>query len=182
MIIKNSALAVVQSQLQPELDAFIAAYVPASEAPVVLPETGTIEFAKMNETLSGIKKLVKSAMTITHSQRKGEYTNIELGTKMTDGSEFNREEYEAKRSYFNLYRRYDGYAPVFGKKYKFDRHDTKINNRIANDFFGEIINQKASFVFGTPALYTASDEPTKEVLTVFVQENNMHSLDMDTLL
>lgn len=95
-----------------------------------------------------------------------------------------------------LYERYqclDTCVPIFNRESRFNDNDEPINNKINNDFFGEIIDFKTGFFSGVPFSYSYSsteesadmtggesavDEATK-TLTDFVVRNNMYDKDME---
>lgn len=93
-----------------------------------------------------------------------------------------------------LYSRYKANAdgvPIFERKPRFD--DNEINNKINNDFFGEIIDFKVGYFSGEPIGYsysktkesradTGGDEKVDaaaKILTDFVTCNNMYDIDME---
>ncbi len=94
-----------------------------------------------------------------------------------------------------LYRRYmalDGAVPIFERKPRFDEPDP-INNKINNDFFGEIVDFKTGYFAGKPITYSYSKgeeaeedtggenaviEATRTV-TDFTTRNNMFGCDME---
>ena len=94
-----------------------------------------------------------------------------------------------------LYERYmtiDGSVPIMKRKPRFDE-DKPINNKINNDFFGEIVDFKTGYFAGRPIAYgynkgkeaeetsggiNGIDEATK-VITDFITRNNMYGVDME---
>lgn len=93
-----------------------------------------------------------------------------------------------------LYQRYTtGDVPIFQRRPRFE--ETKpINNKINNDFFGEIVNFKTGYFAGKPIKYgystgeeaeedTGSSEAVEtatRTVTDFVTRNNMFGVDMET--
>ena len=83
--------------------------------------------------------------------------------------------------------------PIFDREPRYDEADP-INNKINNDFFGEIIDFKTGYFAGTPISYsydgtTEAEEVTggkeaveraKKAITDFVTRNNMYGVDMET--
>lgn len=81
--------------------------------------------------------------------------------------------------------------PILNRKSRFD--DNPINNKINNDFFGEIVDFKAGYFAGTPFSYTYSDteeseedtgsnaavEAAKKALSDFIIRNNMYDKDLE---
>lgn len=100
-----------------------------------------------------------------------------------------------------LYRRYEGLqneVPIFNRepRYKPDDGDESgiINNKIANDFMGEIVDFATGYFAGSPIAYSYSStkeaeedtggdealEAAKKALSDFVARNNMYDVDMET--
>ena len=95
-----------------------------------------------------------------------------------------------------LYDRYmgiDDAVPIMERVPRFAENDP-INNRINNDFFGEIVDFKTGYFAGNPIAYSYSksdeaeettggesgvEEATK-LLTDFTTRNNMYGVDMET--
>lgn len=95
-----------------------------------------------------------------------------------------------------LYERYeciDGAVPIFNREARYDE-EKPINNKVNNDFFGEIVDFKTGYFAGRPIAYGYSkgdeaeettggmqgiDEATKAV-TDFTTRNNMYGVDMET--
>lgn len=96
----------------------------------------------------------------------------------------------------DLYKRYkclDGSVPIFNREPRYEE-ENPINNKINNDFFGEIVDFKTGYFAGNPISYGYSkteeaeettggekgvDIATKTV-TDFVTRNNMFGVDMET--
>ena len=96
----------------------------------------------------------------------------------------------------NLYGRYmalEGAVPIYERAPRFEEEDP-INNKISNDFFGEIVDFKTGYFAGKPIGYGYSkteeaeemtggaesvDAATK-ALTDFITRNNMYGVDMET--
>lgn len=93
---------------------------------------------------------------------------------------------------FNRYTTTDGSLPIFKRKPRFEE-DKPINNKINNDFFGEIVDFKTGYFAGEPITYgystteeaketTGSSEAIEaatKVLTDFTTRNNMFGCDME---
>jgi SPP1 family phage portal protein len=67
----------------------------------------------------------------------------------------------------SLYDRYKGCkdgVPILTRKYKIDNEEQqgKINNKLANDFFSEIVDMKVGFLCGVPISYTLDKEKYPE--------------------
>ncbi|MDL2253326.1 phage portal protein [Ruminococcaceae bacterium OttesenSCG-928-I18] len=95
----------------------------------------------------------------------------------------------------SLYRRYMGVdVPIYHRSKRFEDDPNAINNKINNDFFGDIVNFFTGYFAGKPIGYsysvtqeseddTGSKEAVEEAskaLTDFVTRNNMMDVDMET--
>lgn len=95
----------------------------------------------------------------------------------------------------NLYERYmtlKESVPVFGRQPRYE--DDDINNKINNDFFGEIVDFKTGYFAGKPIAYSYSKgkeaeettggenavELAAKAVTDFTTRNNMYGIDMET--
>lgn len=95
-----------------------------------------------------------------------------------------------------LYKRYmgiDGGVPIYERKPRF-KDNNPINNKINNDFFGEIVNFETGYLVGNPITYGYSSteeaenvtggetgvEVATKALTDFTTRNNMHGVDVET--
>ena len=97
------------------------------------------------------------------------------------------------KSLYNRYLGIDGYTPIFNRQPKYEEADP-INNKVNNDFIGEIVNFTVGYFAGEPISYSYSstdeaEEETggenavneaKKALTDFVTRNNMFGVDMET--
>lgn len=94
-----------------------------------------------------------------------------------------------------MHRRYEvlaGCVPIFGREPRFEE-ENPVNNRVNNDFFGEIIDFKTGYFAGKPASYVYADteesradtggaierDTAAKKLSDFVTRNNMWNVDMD---
>ncbi len=95
-----------------------------------------------------------------------------------------------------LYKRYMGITsgvPIFSRQPRYEE-DKPINNKVNNDFFGEIVDFKVGYFAGEPISYGYSDtdeaeettggekavEIAKKTLSDFITRNNMFGVDMET--
>lgn len=95
----------------------------------------------------------------------------------------------------NLYERYmtlKESVPIFGRQPRYEDED--INNKINNDFFGEIVDFKTGYFAGKPIAYSYSKgkeaeettggenavELAAKAVTDFTTRNNMYGIDMET--
>lgn len=95
----------------------------------------------------------------------------------------------------NLYERYmtlKESVPIFGRQPRYE--DDDINNKINNDFFGEIVDFKTGYFAGKPIAYSYSKgkeaeettggenavELAAKAVTDFTTRNNMYGIDMET--
>lgn len=105
--------------------------------------------------------------------------------KHKENSEYNRKLYER-------YMGIDGAVPIFNRKPHYDDGE-RVNNKVNNDFFSEIVDFKTGYFAGKPIAYSYSngeeaekvtggakavDQATKAV-TDFVTRNNMYGVDME---
>ncbi len=107
--------------------------------------------------------------------------------KHIPNSEYNRQ----------LYKRYMGLAsgvPIFSRQPRYEEEENPINNKVNNDFFGEIVDFKVGYFAGEPISYSYSkteeaEEETggekavdiaNKTLTDFLTRNNMFGVDMET--
>lgn len=97
----------------------------------------------------------------------------------------------------DLYKRYtvvDGYVPIFNRQPRYEEEENPINNKVNNDFFGEIVDFKTGYFAGEPITYGYSHtdeseeatggeqavEKATKVITDFTTRNNMYGVDMET--
>ena len=95
-----------------------------------------------------------------------------------------------------LYDRYqvlDIGVPIFQREPRFEGEENAINNKVANDFFSEIVDIKTGYFAGKPIgySYSASQEAVEDTggdiareiaqraLTDFTTRNNMYDIDME---
>lgn len=96
---------------------------------------------------------------------------------------------------YGRYKTLEEKIPIAGRTPRFgDDEDREINNKLNNDFFGEIIDRKVGYFAGKPILYKYGDdsvseketggeeavERAKQALKGFVTWNNMYDIDMET--
>lgn len=103
----------------------------------------------------------------------------------------NNAEYNRK-----LYKRYMAISngvPIFERQPRYDE-EKPINNKVNNDFFGEIVDFKVGYFAGEPISYGYSDtkeaekvtggkkavDEANKVITDFITRNNMFGVDMET--
>jgi SPP1 family phage portal protein len=83
-------------------------------------------------------------------------------------------------SYIKKYERYAATVngvPIFNRTMKYDR----VNNKVNNDFFSEVIDNKVGYMLGNPISYVSDDEVMKKRLERFVLVNNLEDMDTETL-
>ena len=95
-----------------------------------------------------------------------------------------------------LWERYEavkGGVPIFDREARFDENKP-INNKVNNDFFGEIVDFKTGYFAGAPISYSydGTDESeivtggeeavkiAKKTISDFITRNNMYGVDMET--
>lgn len=97
------------------------------------------------------------------------------------------------KTLYDRYQAMDGALPIFQRKQRFDEEQNAINNKLNNDFFGEIIDFKTGYFAGRPIAYSYSDtaeakddvggeqerDAASAALMDFVTRNNMFDVDME---
>lgn len=115
---------------------------------------------------------------------------VELLVKIIEKHKANS---DYNRSLYERYQTLESGVPIFGREPRFAGDDEPINNKINNDFFGEIIDFKTGYFAGKPISYnySANDEAEEETggaqgideatkaLTDFVTRNSMFDKDME---
>lgn len=103
---------------------------------------------------------------------------------------------------YDRYRVLEDSVPIFLRKPRFEDGDDTVNNKVNNDYFGEIVDFKVGYFAGNPVAYSYSDtkeakedsadigDTTSEMeeardiaakaLSDFVTRNNMFDVDMET--
>ncbi|PFD12356.1 MULTISPECIES: phage portal protein [Bacillus cereus group] len=90
-----------------------------------------------------------------------------------------------KKQMINRYERYKASEtglPIFTREFKGDGNKDKVNNKLNNDFFSEIIDTKIGYMFGLPVSYSL-DHDDKEVLKRiqdFLKANHSEDADAET--
>ena len=97
------------------------------------------------------------------------------------------------RRLYSRYKAVYGGVPIFDRQPRFEEEENPINNKISNDFFGEIVDFKVGYFAGEPAsyYYSKTDEAEEDLggekavevatkaLTDFLTRNNMYGVDME---
>lgn len=84
----------------------------------------------------------------------------------------------------SMYDRYKGIVPIKSRVYEIDniKQTGKINNKIANDFFSEIVDMKVGFFCGVPITYNIKSEDeentAQDFLNDYNKENNIADFDL----
>lgn len=98
------------------------------------------------------------------------------------------------RRLHNRYMAIYGGVPIFSREDYYEEEEKPINNRINNDYFGEIVDFETGYFAGEPISYSYSktDEAEKDAggekeidaigkaLTDFLMRSNMRGVDMET--
>ncbi|WP_405381756.1 phage portal protein [Phascolarctobacterium sp.] len=123
--------------------------------------------------------------------REGGITE-ELVTKIIDKHRNNANYTE---ELYNRYKTREDAVPIFTRDARFKHDDPEIeelNNKVNNDFFGEITDIAVGYFAGKAAAYkyidtdneeeesTAATEQAKKALADFVTRNNMYDVNMET--
>ncbi|WP_145977177.1 phage portal protein [Paenibacillus sp. 32O-W] len=88
-----------------------------------------------------------------------------------------------QREMFSLYQRYTATdVPIFRRAF---RRKEVVNNRLNNDYLGEIVDMKTGYFAGNPISYNYSKDVTgykeaQDLITRFSAENNLPDLDVET--
>ena len=82
----------------------------------------------------------------------------------------------------NLFERYKGTkdgVPILKRTYPIN-DTSKINNKVANDFFSDIINTKIGYFAGKPIVYKYEDKDLPSVVSDDMKRNSYSDLDGET--
>ena len=97
------------------------------------------------------------------------------------------------RELYNRYRNVLGSVPIHNRQPKYEE-ENPINNKVNNDFFGEIVDFKVGYFAGEPISYSYNNteeaeneiggekavDDAKKALSDFTTRNNMFGVDMET--
>lgn len=111
---------------------------------------------------------------------------LKIITKHQANSAYNRKLYER-------YMILKESIPIFGRQPRYEDEENPINNKLNNDFFGEIVDFKTGYFAGKPIAYSYSksleaEEETggenavdiaAKTVTDFTTRNNMYGVDME---
>lgn len=95
---------------------------------------------------------------------------------------------------YNRYMALDSGVPIFERQPRYEEEENPINNKVNNDFFGEIVDFKVGYFAGEPISYSYSNtdeaeettggekavDEANKVITDFITRNNMFGVDMET--
>ena len=116
------------------------------------------------------------------------YDLRELATNGLSNTELNKiiEDHEKEVAPFlrNKYGRYQASltdTPIFQRPLEQNENAGKINNRINNDFAGEIIDTKVGYFIGIPISYVNSDGTTPDEIVNFNAANDVEDADAETV-
>jgi SPP1 family phage portal protein len=93
------------------------------------------------------------------------------------------EEHKTERQRtLNAYERYKASAegvPIFSRTFE---NEDKVNNKLNNDFIGEIVDTKTGYMFGVPIKYTQAEKDLSadDYVWLFNRMNNVEDLDGET--
>jgi SPP1 family phage portal protein len=93
------------------------------------------------------------------------------------------EEHKTERQRtLNAYERYKASAegvPIFNRTFE---NEDKVNNKLNNDFVGEIVDTKTGYMFGVPIKYTQAEKDltADDWIWQFNRRNNVEDLDGET--
>ncbi|NKW95829.1 phage portal protein [Bacillus toyonensis] len=90
-----------------------------------------------------------------------------------------------KQRMTNRYERYKASekgVPIFIREFKGDGNKDKVNNKLNNDFFSEIIDTKIGYMFGLPISYSLDhdDDEVLKRIQDFLKANHTEDADAET--
>ncbi|PGM02674.1 phage portal protein [Bacillus cereus] len=90
-----------------------------------------------------------------------------------------------KQRMINRYERYKASekgVPIFTREFKGDGNKDKVNNKLNNDFFSEIIDTKIGYMFGLPISYSLDHEDDEVLKRIqdFLKANHTEDADAET--
>ncbi|MEC3228213.1 phage portal protein [Bacillus thuringiensis] len=90
-----------------------------------------------------------------------------------------------KQRMINRYERYKASekgVPIFTREFKGDGNKDKVNNKLNNDFFSEIIDTKIGYMFGLPIAYSLDheDEEVLKRIQDYLKANHTEDADAET--
>lgn len=90
-----------------------------------------------------------------------------------------------KQRMINRYERYKASekgVPIFTREFKGDGNKEKVNNKLNNDFFSEIIDTKIGYMFGLPISYSLDHEDDEVLKRIqdFLKANHTEDADAET--
>lgn len=90
-----------------------------------------------------------------------------------------------KQRMINRYERYKASEkgiPIFTREFKGDGNKDKVNNKLNNDFFSEIIDTKIGYMFGLPVSYSLDhdDDEVLKRIQDFLKANHTEDADAET--
>ncbi|MBZ4223063.1 phage portal protein [Bacillus wiedmannii] len=90
-----------------------------------------------------------------------------------------------KQRMINRYERYKASekgVPIFTREFKGDGNKDKVNNKLNNDFFSEIIDTKIGYMFGLPVSYSLDhdDDEVLKRIQDFLKANHTEDADAET--
>jgi SPP1 family phage portal protein len=83
---------------------------------------------------------------------------------------------------FERYKASKAGVPIKTREYYVggERQYDKVNNKIANDFFSEIVDMKTGFFCGVPISYVIENDAAQDVVNDFNRYNSMPDVDYET--
>ncbi len=95
---------------------------------------------------------------------------------ITDLIDENSGRHETMKSLYERYKASEAGVPIFTRSYSVT-DDMKINNKLNNDFFSEIIDTKVGYFMGIPAVYETNSKDFED----FELRNRLELLDSETV-
>jgi SPP1 family phage portal protein len=93
---------------------------------------------------------------------------------ITDLIDENSGRHETMKSLYERYKASEAGVPIFSRSYSVT-DDTKINNKLNNDFFSEIIDTKVGYFMGVPVVYETNSKDFED----FELRNRLELLDSE---
>ena len=88
------------------------------------------------------------------------------------------------KDYYERYKGTEKGVPILTRKYYIDKVEQKdkINNKLANDFFGEIVDMKVGFFCGVPITYELDKKPYQITRQVIDETKTETDVETETVI
>lgn len=88
---------------------------------------------------------------------------------------------EWQRTLYERYKATSDGVPIFNRQLVQNENAGKINNKLNNDFPGEIVDTKVGYFIGNPISYVSGEGETPEEIKEFNRNNDVEDLDAETV-